>query len=190
MKWIIAAILLFIGGYTYLTLHYRKPTKPYEPYHDMANRANTGRLLAAGYQRIELAANVPSDGQPAANTTEPAAGGLPSELSATLVLQPLLPATIVDANAAAAAAVHTPYVIQFRCATADDKQQFVGAELYVKGDDIAITPRFERLAGGLQSRTPYHRVVLTVPADALKPGKYHVTLIGAQGSRAWNLQVR
>src|SRR5438105_3708911 len=54
MKWIALAILLFIVPYTYLTLHFRKPGKAFEPYADLSKRANTARLLSAGYQRIPL----------------------------------------------------------------------------------------------------------------------------------------
>lgn len=190
MKWIIAAILVFIAGYTYLTLHYRKPGKPYQPYDDMRTRANTGKLLAAGYQRVELTAVTPSEGAAPANNTLPAPGGLPEALRAPLVIVPLLPTDIAEAQAAKATAAQSPYLIRFRCLTADDKHQFAGAELYVHGDEITVTPRFDRLTGGLQSRSRDHRVVLTVPPGTLKPGTYHVTLVGEQSSRAWMLEVR
>ena len=54
MKWIVLAILLSLGAYTWLTLHYRKVNPAFAPYGDMKDRANTHRLLAAGFQRITL----------------------------------------------------------------------------------------------------------------------------------------
>lgn len=190
MKWIVAAIILFIGGYTYLTLHYRKPSKPYEPYADMKARANTGRLLAAGYQRVELTAQRPADVAAAANTALPAPGGLPDGLRTTLVSPPLLPVEIAEVHAASTASAGDPYSIRIRCLSPDDKQQFTHAELYVHGDEIVITPAFERLGGGLQARSADSIVVLTVPERTLKPGSYRVTVAGERLSRSWTLQVK
>lgn len=190
MKWIVIAIILFIGIYTYLTLHYRRPGKAYQPYADMKQRANTGKLLAAGYQRVELPIERPADGAVKPNLALPAPGGLPAELKATLVSVPLLPAEVVAANAADTLAGSEPYPIQFRCVAPDDRQQLVGAELYVKGDTIIITPNFQRLAGGLQARTSDTLANLSIPAQTLKPGSYRVTLVGENASRAWLLHVR
>ena len=61
MKWIVVAILLFIAIYTPITLLYRKPGKTFEPYQDTKDRANTGRLLNAGYQRVALGFSRPTD---------------------------------------------------------------------------------------------------------------------------------
>lgn len=190
MKWIIFAILVFIAGYTFLTLHYRKQGKAYEPYADMRNRANTGRLLAAGYQRVPLAVERPADLAMKTNTAYPAPGGLPTPLKTTLVAVPRLPSDIIDAHAPTTISSDEAYTVLFRCVTPDDKQQLGGAELYVKGDEIVITPDFDRLTGGLQARTRDTLATLTIPAHTLKPGAYRVSLIGENTSRAWRLQVR
>lgn len=190
MKWIVLAILVFIAGYTYLTLHYRKPGPEYRPYEDMRNRANTLRLLQAGYQRIQLLAERPAEPLGRHNTTFPAPGGVPEPLRTTIVATPLLPSDILAAYGAADANAHEPYEIEFRCTVPDDKQQLAGAELYVKGDQIVVTPDFEILAAGLQTRSRETLVLLTVPAGALKPGHYQVTLVGEHMSRAWSLDLR
>lgn len=190
MKWVVAAIILFIGGYTYLTLHFRKPGHDYRPYEDMKNRANTLRLLDAGYRRVQLTAERPAEPLGLHNTTVPAPGGLPSALGSTIVSQPQLPAEIINAYAAETAASGAPYPIEFRCTVPDDKQQLAGAELYLKGDEIVITPDFELLAGGLQTRSRETLVLLTVPAGILKPGSYHAVLVGATASRSWLVRVK
>ncbi len=190
MKWIFAAIAVFIVGYTYLTLHYRKPGHAYEPYNDTKKRVNVARLVSAGYRRVALSAERPADSTPATNNALPAPGGLPDALRTTLVAPPLLPAEILEVNAAASAPSDQPYRIQFRCATPDEKHQFIGAELYVHGDEVVVTPNFEPLSNGLQSRTSDSFVVLTVPAGTLKPGAYRVTLAGERLSRAWTLEVK
>ena len=191
MKWIVVAIIVVIVPYTFLTLRYRRPGKAFEPYADIKDRANTMRLLSAGYQRLTLDAQRPAfpAGGSAAASVSTAAGGLPAALKTTLVDPPLLPADILSVNAAPTASASTAYSIQFTCTQPDNKQQLAGAELYLRGEEIVITPDFEKLSGGLQTRTRENIIVLTVPAGALKPGRYHVTLAGAQTSRAWTLQV-
>jgi len=178
--------------YTFLTLHYRKPGPAYRPYEDMKNRANTGRLLSAGYQRITLPAERPADPRTAgaATAVSPAAGGLPSELHSTLVEQPLLPADILNVTAASATSARAAYPIQFTCTAPDNKQQLAGAELYLRGNEIVVTPDFELLTGGLLTRTRENLVLVTVPPGTLKPGNYRVTLAGKNSSRTWTLRVQ
>jgi hypothetical protein len=191
MKWIVLAIVVVIVPYTFLTLYYRKPGPAYRPYQDAQERANVVRLLSAGYKRITLAAQRPADpvrGLMVAPTTS-VAGGLPSELVSTLVQKPLLPAEILAVTAAPFTGAQQPYSIQFTCTMPDNKQLLAGAELYVKDNDIVITPDFELLTGGLLSRTRESVILLTVPAGSLKPGTYHVKLAGERSSRTWTLQV-
>jgi hypothetical protein len=190
MKWIVLAIAVSIALYTFLTLHYRKPGRAYRPYEDMKTRFNTEKLLAAGYQRIELGAEAPIDLIADRNTAFPAPGGLPADLKATVISNPRLPAEILEARAPASTTAGEPYRIALRCTVPDDHRQLAGAELYLKGDRVVITPDYELLTGGLMSRSRDNIVQLTVPSGALKPGTYRVTLVGEQVSRAWTLQVK
>jgi hypothetical protein len=114
---------------------------------------------------------------------------VPAALQATLVDQPLLPAEILTVSAAASASANAPYPIQLTCTLPDNKQQLGGAELYLRGTEIWISPNFEKLTGGLLTRSRENLVLLTIPAGTLKPGRYHLTLLGGTSSRAWTLQV-
>ncbi len=192
MKWIVLAILLVIVPYTFLTLHYRKPGKPFEPYADMKDRANTMRLLNAGYQRIELPAERPADRMTpiASAAIAPAGGGLPPALKSTLVAAPLLPSEITNVAAPPDVSALQSYSFRFACSQPDAKRQLAGADLYVRENELVITPDFEKIPGELLARTNDNVVQLTVPAGALKPGRYRVTLVGAQASRTWTLQVK
>ncbi|MSU66061.1 MAG: hypothetical protein EXS38_08195 [Opitutus sp.] len=191
MKWIVLAIVIVLVPYTFLTLHYRKSGPAFRPYEDMKNRADVIRLLSAGYQRIPLMAQRPADPTGAAPAAvSPAPGGLPQELRTTLVDAPLLPAEIVSVAAAATASAADQYPIRFSCTLPDDRQQLAGAELYIKGTQIVITPTFERLSGQLLTRTLDNVVLITVPPGALKPGRYQVTLTGQRSSRSWSLQLK
>jgi hypothetical protein len=191
MKWVVLAIVLFLVPYTFITLRYRKPSPAYRPYEDMKNRANVVRLLDAGYQRIPLPAQRPSDptgAKPITTTTAP--GGLPKELRSALVEELLLPTEIINVAAASSGTATAPYTVRFSCTLPDDKRQLAGADLYAKGDQIVIAPVFERLSGNLATRTRDNVVLITVPAGALKPGQYHVTLAAQKASRSWALQLR
>ncbi len=191
MKWIVLAIVVSLVLYTYLTLHFRKAGPAFRPYADIKDHANTVRLLDAGYQRITVEAELPADPAPAgpAAAVSSASAGLPAALRDTLIDQPKLPAEIVSVSAAPSVNSLFTYAIGFRCTLPDNKQQLAGAELYVRGGEIIVAPDFDRLAGGLLSRTRENLIRLTVPAGALKPGQYHVTLVGARASKAWTLQV-
>lgn len=191
MKWIVLVIVLSLGGYTYVTLHYRKKNPSFQPYQDMKDRANTMRLLSAGYQRITVSAQRPADPlvtRDGAAITR-AAGGLPAELKTTLVEPPRLPDDYRKLAAAASVSSLLAYPIQFTCSVGDNHQQLAGAQLYLKDNQIAIVPEFERLGGELLARSRDSIVLITVPAGALKPGTYQVTLIGARASPTWPLQV-
>ena len=192
MKWIIIVILAMIVPYTYLTLRYRKAGPAFQPYEDMKSRANVSRLLAAGYQRIALTAQRPADGPRTNGGAEigSAGGGIPAALRSTLVEAPLLPTEITSVTAATTATTLQPYLIQLTCTLPDDKQQLGGAELFLRDDTIVITPTFEPVGGDLQTRSRQAAVLLTVPAGALKPGSYSVTVVGERSSRAWTLEVK
>jgi hypothetical protein len=191
MKWVILVIVVSLGVYTFLTLRYRRPGHAFQPYQDLRNRANVHRLLDAGYQRIALTAELPVDAAPAEAIARAATtlGGLPGALRDTLVEQPQLPAEIISVTAAPAVSSLFAYPIGFKCTLPDHKLQLAGAELYVRGDELVVTPEFERITGSLLARTQESLVRVTVPAGALKPGRYQVTLVGARRSQAWTLQV-
>ena len=191
MKWIIIVIIAIIVPYTFLTLRYRKPGPAFEPYDDIKKQANVSRLLEAGYRRIAIAAQRFADGAPARGGASISAvtGGLPADLRRTLVEVPLLPVEIMSVTAAATATTLQPYAIQFTCALPDNKQQLSGAELFVRGANIVITPTFEP-TGGLQARTPRAEVLLTVPAGVIAPGSYTLTLVAERASQSWPLEVK
>ena len=102
MKWVVLVIVVSLGAYTYLTLHYRKESPAFRPYQDSKNRAGVMRLLSAGFQRVTLTAQRPADGAgvPEGAKSAATAGGLPAELRSTLLDLPLLPASITRVAAA------------------------------------------------------------------------------------------
>lgn len=192
LKSIVLVILLVVVPYTFLRWHYRKPGPAFAPYHDMKDRANTLRLLSAGFQRITLTAERPADSQRAGAAAPLSAvpGGLPAALASTLVDQPMLPSDILSVSAPPSANAMFAYSVELRCTHPDLKQQLAGGHLYVHGEEIFIVPLYEQIAGKLLARTTQDVVRLTAPAGSLKPGHYRVTLVGARSSKAWSLEVR
>jgi len=134
----------------------------------------------------------PADGaRPAGGAAvAPAPGGVPEELKTTLVELPQLPVEITGVTAAPTANQLQPYAIQFTCALADDKQHLGGADLYVRENTAVLVPTFEAVGGSLTTRSRQAVVLLTIPAGALKPGDYTVTLVGEKSSRTWPLGMR
>ncbi|MDB6127041.1 MAG: hypothetical protein JWM35_937 [Verrucomicrobia bacterium] len=190
MKWIVLVIILSLGAYTFLTLRYRKIERPFRPYADAKERVTTKRLLAAGYQRIPLDAELPTEGASRdADVASSAGAGLPASLREQLVDQPKLPTEIVSVSAASTVNSMFAYPIGFKCTLPDNRRQLAGAELYVRGNEIVVAPDFDQLAGGLLSRTRENVIRVIVPAGTLKPGSYTVTLAGSRASRTWTLQV-
>src|SRR5208282_6479745 len=153
MKWVVLAIVVFIPLYTYLTLHFRRKEPAFVPYQDMRDRADVIRLLNAGYQRVTADASRPAEAIGPGDPTTPAPGGLPPELAKTLIESPLLPETIDSVSASRAAASAIDYQIGLTYTLADNKRQLSGAHLYERGGDLVIVADFERLGGGLLSRT-------------------------------------
>jgi hypothetical protein len=192
MKWIVIAIVAMIVPYTFLTLRYRKLDKAFQPYEDIKSRANVSRLLAAGFQRIAITAQRPADGARANGgaVIATAPGGIPAELRSTLVEAPLLPTEIIDVVAAPIATTLQPYVIQLTCSLPSEKQHLGGAELFIREQTLIITPTFEATPGDLQSRGRDTAVLLTIPAGALKPGVYSMTVVGERSSRSWSFEVK
>jgi len=197
MKWIAVSILVFITLYTFLTLHFRKPGKAYQPYQDSRDHATVSRLVSAGYQRIPASIDRPADAksnQLSLGSTHKAeikevAGGLPTELATTLIDQPVLPDSFSQINAPAEANTAFPYSVEFTCLLPDNKRLLSETYVYRKEQELVVVAGFEHLGGDLLARTKDVLVLLTVPAGTLQPGTYSVTLAGSRHSKQWTLQV-
>jgi hypothetical protein len=191
MKWVVLAIALFIPAYTFLTLHYRKPGRAFNPYQDMRDRADVLRLLKAGYRRVQIDARRPSEPLARSNPGgAPAPGGLPASLAGTLVETPMLPLEVESVSAAAAASSGIDYQVGLTYTLADNKRQLSGAHVYEREGELVIVADFERLGGGLLARSNDGQALLTLPPGTLKPGTYKVTLVGERRSVSWKLTVR
>jgi hypothetical protein len=197
MKWIVISILVFIVGYTFITIHYRKPGAAHQPYKDAKDRATVQRLQEAGYQRIAATISLPADPKSSAArlgktfaTHQVIPGGIPAELAETLIDKPALPESFSSVAAPAEVASLMPYVFLFTCTLPDKKSTVEETYVYLKNNDVAVVASFEKIGGELEARSRENPVLVTIPGGTLKPGTYQVRLIGAQNSRQWTLQVK
>jgi hypothetical protein len=192
MKWIVIAILIFVPIYTYLTVHFRRSGRVYEPYAEARDRAMIERLLAAGYRRVTISATRPTEPMLASARApiEAAPGGLPADLATALTAAPLPPARVTHIIAARETSTAQPYIVDFTATLPDEKEELLDAQIYVREGTLVLVPNFERVPGGLLVRSPETEVRLTVPAGILPPGHYRLTLVATQESLTWILFVK
>ena len=196
MKWIVLAIAIFIATYTFITLQFRKSGPVHEPYKEAKVRANVHRLEQAGFQRIAASIVTPADPQrSAANfgrnivSTKATISGLYGELAESFAEKPTLPESILNVTAPTTANGLMPYSFQYICQLPDKKYLVAETYLCLKENEIAVVTSLEPISGGLLSRRTESAVVLTLEPGTLKPGNYRVTVVGAQHSLQWTLQV-
>ncbi|MEI6861243.1 MAG: hypothetical protein WCL04_03230 [Verrucomicrobiota bacterium] len=192
LKWVALAIALFIAIYTPLTLYFRKPGPGYEAAADMEKRS----AAAAHWVRIDVTTEHPTDPAGARTRLGPDATitetpiRLPDGLRDVLPRSPSLPAEITAAGAAAESAAGSAYQISFISALASANEQLTGALFFRNGDRLVIVPQTEPIAGNLRARTADAAMLLTVPAGALKPGRYTVTIAANARAKQWTLEVK
>jgi len=200
MKWIIVAIAVFIGPYTYLTLHYRKPGPAYAPYADNKDRANTSRLLDAGYQRIALEFQESAPDTPPTWDTTPTAEiwptgakqvpeGVPVDLADALIDDPHLLPSFSSVAATLIPKSDSPIVIIFPSNPGQVGAELQAVHAYRRSELLVIVPELSDVtnSSGDSTLTIAYRIV--IPPGSLPPGHYRVRLAGAESSREWEMQV-
>ena len=192
MKWIALAIVLFMAGYTFVTLQYRKPNRAYEPYNDIKQRGQTRNLLTAGYQRIPVRLDRPNSSQPIhspATVTE-SEGGLPIYLTDSLFDQPVLADSFANLSASGHSNELMPYTLIVESQMADEQLHLLStAQLYLRNNQAIIVPEIKEHTGGVLTRRRDTRMRLIIPGGAFQPGTYEIKLVGAKSSLKWTLQV-
>lgn len=193
MKWVVVAIVLFIGGYTVVNLWFRKPGKPAEPARDLRDRATAARLQESGWIRRDLPTHRPVDA-PAVDHPAPVqrgAVGLGLDLDPLFVERPRLADTVAQVAAPATMPAGADYTFFFTAGHKDQHFQ-LGEVIYLhRGNELAVIPLLEPLPGkNLLSRWDDAKHAVTLPTQALKPGRYTVRLVATGPSVQWTLEVR
>jgi len=193
MKWIVAAIVLFVVGYTAVNFWFRKPGKAYRPYQDAQDRATVARLLAAGWHKIPVDTRRPVE-KPA---TDDAAAitrdfpGLGSDLTDKFAEPPKLLATIDRVVAPVTVAAGADYSLYFTASLTDLKAQAGELSLYRHGNELVLIPTVENLPGpGLMSRWNDSTYSATFSTAQLPPGRYTARIVARGPAATWSFTVK
>lgn len=193
MKWVVFAIVLFVGGYTVVNYFYRKPGPAFRPYEDMTNRATTARLLEAGWQKTTVDLRRPTEkpgiGLHARISRGPA--GLGNDLSSAFAAKPGLLSSIERVTAPDEVRRGEPYRVYFSVTIRDQRRQVADAELLRRGEELVLLPETEKIPGdALLSRWPDAEYGAAIPTDALAPGTYRLRILSDGPSAEWQFRVR
>jgi len=194
MKWIVAAIIVFVIAYTVVNLLFRKPGRAYRPYQDAQDRATTARLLAAGWHKLPVDTRRPAekpatDDAPAAITRD--FPGLGSELTDKFAEPPKLLATIDRVIAPATVAQGASYSLYFTASHVEQRAQVGELALFHRGNELVLIPTTEGLPGpGLMSRWSDSTYCTTFPTAALPPGRYTARIVARGPAASWTFTVK
>ena len=194
MKWIVLVIAVFIAGYTWVNLRYRKPGRAFRPYEDMNREATTARLLAAGWQKIPVDARRPVE-KPAADDAPAAiaraALGLGPDLESKFAEKPKLLASIDRVVSPATVAHGRDYAAYFTASLGDLKEQVGDVALYRKDHELVLVPSTEPLPGRLlKSRWNDATYYVSFSTANLPPGRYEVRIVARGPAATWSVTVR
>lgn len=194
MKWIVAAIVVFVVGYTLVNFLYRKPGPAYRPYQDAQDRATVARLLAAGWHKLPVDTRRPVE-RPG-STEAPAAisrefPGLGSDLTGKFAEAPKLLASIDSVVAPATVTHGADYSLYFTASLADQRAQFDQLTLFQRGNELVLIPTIENLPGpALMSRWSDASYGTTFPTTSLPPGRYTARIVARGPAAAWTFTVK
>jgi len=191
MKWIALTIVLGIAVYTWLTLEFRKPEPPNEPWNDQRARAEIAKLTAQGWDKREVPFEpVVEFPDSRGNVTL----GPPMPIVALLRDQTLdpwhLPIGVTGSMAPGEWSAGQPYTAYLDLELDTDRMQIGGFTVFRKASHVVLVPRWERVPGDLivRNRTARGRLLFN-PGD-VPPGSYTVTIVAIKSCATWHLEVR
>ncbi len=193
MKWIVAAIVVFIVGYTLVNIYFRKPGRSARPYEDAANRFTTAKLLEAGWQKMPVETRRPVEKMNDTDAVAISRGaiGLGLDLDPCFAEKPKLLASIDRVAAPGSVARGETYTAMFTGSVPDLQLQLGNIELYHHGNEIVLVPTIEHLPGqNLLSRWSDNNYCVSFPTSSLPPGKYQLRLVANGPSARWSVTIR
>lgn len=192
MKWVVAAIVIFVVGYTIINVVYRKKGPAYRPYQDAQNRATTARLVAAGWQKIAVDTRRPAEkpdiAQPAATHRDYL--GVGPDLDSKFAEKPKLLATIDRVTAPSAVIQGMNYTLYFTASLSELNAQLGEMALYRKANQLVLIPTIESLPGKeLMSRWNDSNYWVSFPTTGLPPGDYEMRIVAQGPALVWNFKI-
>jgi hypothetical protein len=192
MKWVAAAIVVFIAGYTVIELRFRKSGRPHEPARELRDREAAARLQQAGWVRmpVELQRPVQKLAFGDASVGRGAAG-LGPDLAGCFSEKPLLFKSIDKVTAPAFVLHGDNCVVNFTASIPDLNTQLGDAQLLQRGNDLVLVPTVEHLPGKeLYSRWDDANYSASFSTQNLPKGRYRMRLLAGGPAAQWTLDVR
>jgi hypothetical protein len=193
MKWVVAAIAVFIAGYTLINLYYRKPGSGHRPYEEAGRRFTAAKLQQAGWERLPVETRRPVEKAPAGDAAAVTRGalGLGLDLGACFAEPPPLLASIDRVAAPAAVARGADYTAYFTGRVPDQQLQLAEIQLYRHDHELVLVPNVEHLPGQqLLSRWPDADYCASFSTQGLPPGRYEVRVVARGPAAVWSLIVK
>ena len=192
MKWVVLAIAVFIVGYTFINLRYRKPGKGHEPAAEMKQRVTTARLKEAGWTVLPVNTNRPADKIAFDDATiSRGTFGLGLDFNTALVDKPNLLRSIDHVNAPDHVTAGNDYTAYFTGSLADLKFQLGEIQLYRRGNELVLLPIIEHLPGKeLYSRWNDTNYSVTFSTVELPAGVYQISLFAQGPAAKWSFRVQ
>ena len=191
MKWIVVVVLTGIAVYTWLTLAFRKPGPPNEPWTDQRARAEKAMLAGAGWSTLDVPFE-PVVELPESRGNVRLAAPMPIvSLLRDQTLDPWhLPIEVSGSMAPAEWAAGRPYTAYLKLDLDTDRMQIGGFTTFRKGSHLILVPRWERVPGDLVARTRTAQGRLLFNPGDVPPGSYTVTVVAIKACAQWPLEVR
>jgi hypothetical protein len=193
MKWVVAAIAVFVVGYTLVNVYYRKPGPGHLPYEETNRRITAARLQDAGWVRLPLETRRPVEKPPAASAAAVSRGalGLGLELDACFTEKPRLLASIDSVAAPSEVAHGADYTVYFTGRLADQQWQLGELQLFQHDNVLVLVPNLEHLPGTqLLSRWNDANYCASFSTQSLPPGRYTMRIVANGPAVAWTMTVR
>ena len=188
---IVVAIVVCLGAYTYVRLAFAKPDKPHEPFAESRQRAESTSLKAAGWEWSQ-AGYEPLVDLPAPETpirVVPVRPEAADELFRLSTENWHLPIEYTAVSASARKSAGGDYAVHFLAELDQARAHIVSFDLYRKGADLVVIPRWEPYPPELTPRRPKVGGRMIVPTATLPIGRYRVTLLALKQSSQWDLEV-
>jgi len=193
MAWVVAAIAVFVVGYTLINLFYRKPGGGHRPYEENARKVTAARLQQAGWERLPVDTRRPVEKPPAEGSAPVTRGGLGLglDLDPCFTERPTLLASIDQVTAPATVARGADYAAYFTGSVPDLQFQLGDMQLFRHGEELVLVPNLEHLPGPqLLSRWRDANYCARFSTQTLAPGRYRVRVVASGPAAVWTLTVK
>lgn len=191
MKWVALVIVAGISIYTWLTLEFRKPEPPNEPWSDQRARAEKSKLEAAGWAMTQVTfEHVVEFPESRGNVTLSPAMPIVALLRDQTLDPWHLPIEVTHSMAPAEWAAGLPYTVHLAFDLDTDRMRIGGFTVFRRGTHLILVPLWEPVPGELVTRSRSARGRLLFNAGDAPPGNYTVTVVAIKSCAQWKLSVR